>query len=260
MSDFSYVKDCGLKPARAYTKRKRTDRILLHHFGSSSTLEGAHSYHIGRGHAGIDYNIVVLADGTAVWGRGLDFCGGSVNNSNAKTKGYNDTSIAIAVQGDIEHHVMPQAQKDALFRIVRDVAQYYGFTRADQIVGHDEAAGPGYTDCPGRLYPLKEIKEYALGKSAAVPPVIAQPPITHPTLTRNLRLTSPMMRGDDVKQAQKRLDRHLVDVGGIDGIYGPATKAGVVRFQKARIAEGRDLGTAGADGVVGPKTWAILWE
>ena len=260
MSDFGYVKDLGLKPARAYSKRKRTDRLLLHHFGSNSTLEAVHAYHIGRGHAGIDYNIAVLADGTVAWGRGLEYCGGSVNNSNAKTRGYNDTSIAIAVQGDIEHNVMPQIQKDALFRVVRDVVQHYGFTHADQILGHDEAAGPGYTDCPGKLYPLQEIKEYALGQMEAVPPVTPQPEIVIPTLSRNLKVVKPYMRGDDVKQVQKRLNRHLVDVGGIDGIYGPDTKAGVIRFQKARIAEGRDLGSAGADGMVGPKTWAILWE
>lgn len=258
MSDFSYVKECGLKPARAYTKRKKTDRILLHHFGSNSTLEGVHSYHIGRGHAGIDYNIAVLADGTVAWGRGLEFCGGSVNNSNAETKGYNDTSIAIAVQGDIEHSVMPQVQKDALFRTVKDVAQHYGLTRTDQILGHDEAAGPGYTDCPGRLYPLQEIKEYALGQSAVVPPVIEQPPIGLPALARNLKLISPMMRGEDVRMVQKRLDRHLVDVGGIDGIYGKRTREGVMKFQQARKNEGRDIGAV--DGIVGPKTWAVLWE
>ena len=260
MSDFGYIKDLGLVPDRAYATRKQTLRILLHHFGSNGSVQSVHNYHIGRGHAGIDYNIVVLANGDVVWGRGLDYCGGSVNNSNAKTKGYNDTSIAVAVQGDIEHNVMPQVQKDALFRVVKDLVQHYGFTQASQIVGHDEAAGPGYTDCPGKLYPLQEIKEYALGQSATVPPVIEQPEIEVPELTRNLKLKSPMMRGDDVREVQKRLDHHLVDVGGIDGIYGKRTKAGVIAFQKARIAEGYDLGSTGADGVVGPKTWAILWQ
>ncbi|MEA5004322.1 MAG: N-acetylmuramoyl-L-alanine amidase [Christensenella sp.] len=257
---FEYVKDLGLKPSRAYSKRKRTDRILLHHFGSNGSVQSVHDYHIGRGHAGIDYNVVVLANGDVVWGRGLDYCGGSVNNTNAKTKGFNDTSVAIAVQGDIEHNVMPQVQKDALFRVVKDIAQHYGFTRPDQIVGHDEAAGPGYTDCPGKLYPLQEIKEYALGQSVVVPPVIEQPEVSIPKLTRNLKLKSPMMSGEDVRMAQKRLDHHLVDVGGIDGVYGDRTRKGVIAFQKARIAEGYDLGSAGADGVVGWRTWELLWQ
>ena len=81
-----------------------------------------------------------------------------------------------------------------------------------------------------------------------------------PKLTRNLKLTSPMMKGDDVKQAQQRLQKHLANPGKIDGVFGSDTKAAVVRFQKARIAEGRDLGSTGADGVIGQKTWAILWE
>ena len=81
-----------------------------------------------------------------------------------------------------------------------------------------------------------------------------------PKLTRNLKLTSPMMKGDDVKQAQQRLQKHLANPGKIDGVFGSDTKAAVIRFQKARIAEGRDLGSTGADGVIGQKTWAILWE
>ncbi|MEA5003909.1 MAG: N-acetylmuramoyl-L-alanine amidase, partial [Christensenella sp.] len=203
-----------------------------------------------------------------VWGRGLDYCGGSVNNSNAKTKGFNDTSVAIAVQGDIEHNVMPQAQKDALFRVVKDIVQHFGFTRPDQIVGHDEAAGPGYTDCPGKLYPLQEIKGYALGQSAVVPPVIEQPEIAIPELVDEngnsivLKVGSP--HREFVKMAQKRLDKHLVDVGGIDGVFGTNTEKGVRAFQAARIREGRDVGCAyngnKPDGRIGKKTWAILWE
>ena len=86
-----------------------------------------------------------------------------------------------------------------------------------------------------------------------------QPEKEIPALTRNLKLTDPMMRGDDVRKAQERLEHHLAQPGKIDGVYGKKTKAAVIRFQKARIAEGYDLGTSGADGVIGPKTWKILW-
>ena len=86
-----------------------------------------------------------------------------------------------------------------------------------------------------------------------------QPEKEIPALTRNLKLTDPMMRGDDVRQAQERLEHHLAQPGKIDGVFGKNTKAATIRFQKARIAEGYDLGTAGVDGVIGPKTWKILW-
>lgn len=79
-----------------------------------------------------------------------------------------------------------------------------------------------------------------------------------PALTRNLKLTSPLMRGDDVRQAQERLEKHLAQPGKIDGVFGNSTKEAVIRFQQARKNEGRDIGEV--DGVIGSKTWAILWE
>ncbi|WP_238148979.1 peptidoglycan-binding domain-containing protein [Serinicoccus sediminis] len=73
-----------------------------------------------------------------------------------------------------------------------------------------------------------------------------------PTTGRLLRLTSPLMRGDDVRQVQQR----LVDLGyalprfGADGMYGEETAQAVHQLQA----------TAGlaADGVVGPRTRAAL--
>ena len=68
-----------------------------------------------------------------------------------------------------------------------------------------------------------------------------------------------MMRGDDVRQAQEQLQHHRADCCKIDGVFGKKTKEAVIAFQKARITEGHDLGDSGADGVIGPKTWAILF-
>ena len=255
---FEYVQDYGLKFKGALVLRKRTVRILLHHSegGDAETVQAIHNYHLSKGHKGIDYNICVERDGTVVWGRGLAYCGGSVNNSNAKTKGMNDDSVAIVALGDFERNAMPDAQKEALKRVTRDVAQYYGIM---EIKGHNEVAGKDYTDCPGRYFPLDEVRAYALG-SREETPMPAQPETNVPVLVRNLKLTDPMMRGDDVRQAQERLEQHKAQPGKIDGVYGRNTKAAVIRFQQARIAEGRDLGSAGADSVIGPKTWAILWE
>lgn len=84
------------------------------------------------------------------------------------------------------------------------------------------------------------------------------PAASIPELKRNLKLTSPMMRGDDVRQAQERLEKHLAQPGKIDGVFGNSTKEAVIRFQQARKNEGRDIGAV--DGVIGPKTWKILWE
>lgn len=262
---FEYIVDYALKAAGKYTKRKQTKLILLHHTsgGEAETVQGIHAYHLSRGHKGIDYNICVEKNGTVAWGRGLDACGGSVNNSNIKTKGMNDDSIAIVALGNFEQQQMTESQKAALKRVVKDVVNHYEIS---EIKGHYEVAGRDYTDCPGQYFPINEVREYALSdkmvnessllKDAIQPP--SKTPI--PTLVRNLKLTQPLMRGDDVRMAQERLVFHKAQPGKADGIFGEKTKAAVLRFQTARIKEGYDLGSAGADGVIGHKTWRILWE
>ncbi len=253
---FEYVKDYRLQFAGALTPRKVTRRILLHHTsgGDAETVPSIHAYHLSKGHKGIDYNICVERDGTVSWGRGLNFCGGSVNNTNASTKGMNNDSVAIAALGDFEHSQMPEAQKEGIKRITRDVVQHYGIT---EIKGHNEVAGRDYTDCPGKFFPLDEVRAYALGGQPATP--APQPTTSTPTLTRNLQLKNPMMRGDDVRMAQEQLVFHRAEPGKIDGIFGKKTKEATIRFQKARIAEGHDLGKSGADGVIGPRTWRLFW-
>ncbi|WP_066649034.1 N-acetylmuramoyl-L-alanine amidase [Christensenella timonensis] len=256
---FEYIKDYKLQFSGALTPRRTTKRILLHHTsgGDAETVAGIHAYHLSKGHKGIDYNICVERDGSVAWGRGLTYCGGSVNNSAAGTRCMNDDSVAIAALGDFEHNSMPDIQKEALKRVARDVARYYGLV---EVKGHNEVAGRGYTDCPGRYFPLDEVRSYAAGSREEEKTQAAEPGVNVPELKRNLRLASPLMRGGDVQAAQGRLAYHKAQPGSIDGIYGEKTRAAAIRFQKARIAEGYDLGTDGADGVVGPKTWAILWQ
>ena len=68
------------------------------------------------------------------------------------------------------------------------------------------------------------------------------------TFTRYLRLDSPFLRGTDVQSLQSRLG---VPVGQCDGVFGPATQRAVIAFQKNNRLS--------ADGVVGPKTWSVLF-
>lgn len=77
-----------------------------------------------------------------------------------------------------------------------------------------------------------------------------------PAYTRLLKLTDPLMRGEDIRFVQKALLALGYSVGtyGADGFYGKDTKAGVIAFQK------KTWPTVPSewDGIVGPLTWAAL--
>ncbi|MBD0267147.1 MAG: peptidoglycan-binding protein [Cyanobacteria bacterium Co-bin8] len=68
---------------------------------------------------------------------------------------------------------------------------------------------------------------------------------------RTLFLTTPNMQGDDVLEAQRALVRKGAGVVA-DGVFGPATRTAVERFQQVNGLV--------ADGAVGPVTWARLLE
>jgi murein DD-endopeptidase MepM/ murein hydrolase activator NlpD len=81
--------------------------------------------------------------------------------------------------------------------------------------------------------------------------------IVGPQTKRALRarpLGSPTLhkgnRGWDVAALQFRLRRHGFPQGGVDGVFGPGTKAAVIGFQSAN--------GLGADGIAGPATVAAL--
>ena len=67
---------------------------------------------------------------------------------------------------------------------------------------------------------------------------------------RQLYLRSPMTRGDDVAELQRRLGALGFDAGRVDGIFGPDTAAALADFQ-------RNSGLVG-DGIYGPDTTAAL--
>lgn len=74
-------------------------------------------------------------------------------------------------------------------------------------------------------------------------------PVTSPTL-EVYRITTPFMHGDKVKEIQMALQSSGLNVGGIDGIYGPQTVAAVHAFQLAKGLV--------PDGEVGPVTASAL--
>lgn len=168
---FEYVKDYGLTPKRPYTERARTNLIVLHHVEGTMSVKAIHAMHMAdtdANYSGIAYNIYIDKDGTVAWGRGLEYAGGHVANGYAETRGVNDRSVGIVCNGNFNKEKMSEAQKEALKKVVADVVRYYNFNSITQIVTHKEIAGAYHTNCPGKYFPIENVREYILNGGKTV--------------------------------------------------------------------------------------------
>jgi len=205
---------------------KPPTRIVLHHSGASAdqTVEQIHNYHINHnGWIGIGYNFLVDKNGNVYAGRGIGYVG-------AHCKGYNETSIGICAIGNMENDEMPAAQKAGIIKLVKGIKSYY--LSITTINGHRELAA---TDCPGKNYPIEEIKALKAEENS-----VAKKKST-------LRIGK---RGDEVKMLQQLLIKKGCNPGLVDGIFGTKTEKAVKEFQTKE--------NIGVDGIVGPITWSRL--
>lgn len=171
----------------------------------------------------------------------------------------NARAISIETEDDGNPDATPwsDAQIDAIVRIIRWAHEVHGIPLRlcpawDQpgIGYHTMFGAPGpwtpvAKTCPGRarIAQMPRIMA-ALGSNAPATPPAPAPKSSDPRL---LRLTSPMMRGQDVRDWQTILVAagHLGD-REVDGIFGPRTEAATKAFQRALKVK--------ADGIVGPAT------
>ena len=123
------------------------DLLILHQeAASSATLEQIHAYHKGKGWGGIAYHLYVRKDGSIYRGRQLDRRG-------AHTSNYNFRSVGICCEGNFETEMMTPAQYAALCEAISYVQGVYPGLR---IIGHREVCA---TACPGKFFPLEEVKK-----------------------------------------------------------------------------------------------------
>lgn len=109
-------------------------------------------------------------------------------------------------------------------------------------------------------------KEFALPKGRKIDPGGIDMDAFRADVTKLMRgvgVTRPLIPASDVATGRMTLRRgakgpeveeiqRAVGASKVDGTFGPATEAAVRRFQRARGLVG--------DGIVGPKTWALLAE
>lgn len=133
--------------------RPYTKYVVLHHAAAKvCSPYQVDSWHKANGWSGIGYHYFIRKDGTIYRGRPEWAIG-------AHASGKNSESIGVCVEGnyDLETN-MPTLQKNA----VKDVLSYLKdkYPKAG-IKAHREV---GATGCPGKYYPLQEMKEYWNGK------------------------------------------------------------------------------------------------
>jgi len=69
---------------------------------------------------------------------------------------------------------------------------------------------------------------------------------------RYIQLTSPMMKGEDIREWQAQMIENGYELGSADGVFGPKCHEALVKFQKDRGLK--------VDGVIGPMTWDETWK
>ena len=216
------IYDVGLQFKRALQKRATTEFIILHHAAAGeASVTTIHNWHLQRGWTGIGYNFYVRKDGSIYRGRPEDTIG-------AHTEGYNSRSIGICAEGNFEAEKMPEAQKQAIIELMRELKQKYPNV---QIKRHKDFAA---TSCPGKNYPFNEIIQ-AVNKKEDDTVILKNG-----------------SRGDAVKQLQTNLNKLGFNCGTADGIFGPKTEAAVKAFQKAYSWT--------VDGIAGPATLGKIEE
>jgi peptidoglycan hydrolase-like protein with peptidoglycan-binding domain len=184
----------------------------------------------------IGYNFLVSRDGRIWEGAGLNIRG--IHEPSRNVDGFG-VCVMISVG-----EAPPQAALNATRALYNWLNQRTGRTLSRGFHGQFSStacAGPALNQWVRNGMP-------ATGGAPAPPP----PPGQHgPPFPGRILRQPPIMRGNDVRQAQQRM-RERGWAGAVDGAYGPVTEGGTRQAQQ--------LGRIGVDGRIGPVTWPVLWR
>ncbi|RXM73682.1 N-acetylmuramoyl-L-alanine amidase [Clostridium tetani] len=223
------VIDSNLK-FRGLTYGNNPIKIILHHAAATNcSIEDIHTWHLHNGWSGCGYHYFIRKDGSIYKGRPETSLGAHCIN-------YNSISIGICVEGNYMVEHMALAQKNSLIELIKYLCGKYGIK---EIYGHGELNS---TDCPGRNYPLDEIRREFIKD-------INCPYKNYPGYLIKINAN---FKDNNVKIIQENLMEKGYMVGSYeaDGYFGTATFNAIKKFQ-------RDNGLT-VDGIVGRDTWKRL--
>lgn len=140
--------ECNLPRNGNFTRRSKTDEVILHHAeASSATVWDINDWHLNNGWTGIGYHYYIRKDGSVYRGRPEWALG-------AHAVGHNDRSIGICCEGAYMTETMPAAQLASLKALLRDIMGRYGKLALKR---HKDVNS---TDCPGKNFPWAEAQDY----------------------------------------------------------------------------------------------------
>ena len=121
--------------------------ILVYHHTAIKSIspEDIDKLHKNKGWKGIGYHYYIRKDGTIYKGR-------EDNAEGSHIKGYNKESIGICVEGNFEEEYLSNEQIESLKNLSVYICLKYNIK---DILPHKEL---GKTLCPGKNFPLEEIK------------------------------------------------------------------------------------------------------
>jgi len=124
-------------------QRDSTEFAVIHHAAwSSCTADEIHRMHIKeKGFFGIGYHFFISKQGEIVRGRPFEAIG-------AHAKGYNDKSIGICLEGNLDTENVTPQQSSALIELLRYIQSIY---KKIVILRHKDVNS---TECPGKNFDL----------------------------------------------------------------------------------------------------------
>jgi len=138
--------------------------IVIHHSasrtGNASIFDNWHRE--GRGWNGVGYDFVIgngtdSSDGQVEITKRWRYqevgahCGGTPGNW------ANKEAVGICLVGDFNHSTPTRAQMQSLARLISFLQNRYNIPKS-RIYGHGTTPGGHNTDCPGRRFPMAELK------------------------------------------------------------------------------------------------------